>query len=370
MFRATISGLCVAHVVGTIEQGALMQNQANAEDFDAMDTPRLPKHHPAHGSQERSRQRLTQLQSNAQMLEHKYKAILHAKVEKVAAAGAGAASSHNMHVSKRAANEFIPKADAISSLEEMLASIADALENERGLNQNLIDDQEAVLDQCNQVRHDEFDMPRYMDYYFYAATMTHICDNFNSCWDAAWSEWEQLRDHTKNLEATQKLIWKSLKKVSCYVEKIKLNNPSAADIQACVSEDPDTSPLNITYEPPTQDACDICDVKSDMGIKETDVAVDKWWEHARSHNRIKTKRNPDEGIVNSVKIMYEMLEKKGLTDQHQVANTHTASRPTNAAKQKPWQHVFSPCLSSRLLPPQRRRLGHCATAPRCNLLPR
>jgi len=313
MFRAVVSGLCVAHVSGTGEHGALMQSQANTEDLDAIllasgdssDRPRLSKHHAAHASHERSRQKLTELQSNAQMLEQKYRAILHAKVEKAASKTA----SSNTHMIKRGANEWVPAEDLFDPVDSLLGSMMEKLKEERDANQKLIDDQEQVLRDCNDRRHDDFDLPRYMDYYFYAATMTHICDNFKTCWNAAHADWIVLRDNTKILESTQKLIWKVMKKAKCYVEHIRKNTPTTQDIQECVTLDIPTDILNIEYEEIVQDVCDICDVKSDLGIRETEHAVDDWWNHVRTH------RKPDEGIVNSVKIMYEMLAKKGLVDQ-------------------------------------------------------
>lgn len=250
---------------------------------------------------------MTELQSNAQMLEQKYRAILHAKVEKVA--GKSSSASAASHVTKRGANEWVPAEDLFDPVDSLLSSMMDKLKEERDANQKLIDDQEQVLRDCNNKRHDDFDLPRYMDYYFYAATMTHICDNFKTCWSSAHADWVVLRDNTKILEQTQKLIWKVMKKAKCYVEHIRRNQPTQQDIQECVTLDIPTDILDIEYEEIVQDVCDICDVKSDLGIRETEHAIDDWWGHVRTH------RKADEGIVNSVKIMYEMLAKKGLVDQ-------------------------------------------------------
>jgi len=266
MFRAAVSGLCVAQVFGTGEHGALMQSQANTEDLDAIllanadssEKPKFAKHH-AHGSHERSRQKMTELQSNAQMLEQKYRAILHAKVEKTASASSASTVIHGV---KRGAHEWVPAEDLFDPVDDLLKSMEDTLLDEKKLNQNLIEDAKDVLNACNNKRRDEFDLPRYMDYYYYAKTIKHICSNFNTCFDAAQSDWDALRENTEILEKSQKLIWKVMEKARCYVDKIRKNTPSKADIQTCVDLDPSTSILDITYDPEVvKDVCDICSVQ-------------------------------------------------------------------------------------------------------------
>jgi len=358
MFRVTFSGLCVAQVFGTGEHGALMQSQANTEDLDAIllantdssDKPRLSKHHFAHSSHERSRAKLTELQSSAHMLEQKYKAILHAKVETAGAATASNVVHATNGVTKRGADEWVPAADLFDPVDLALNTMEETLKSENTLNQDLINKAKDVLEECNMVRRDEFDLPRYMDYYYYAKTIDHICINFNECWNAAERDWDALRANTEILEESQKLIWRVMEKARCYVQQIKKNQPTRQDIEQCVSLDIDTSPLNIVYDPEiVKDVCDICSVQTVPVSDNFDDTIDtdghagsggintergRTWA-ARHH------RKPEEGIVNAAKVMFEMLEKKGLMDQHVVEQeeVYRANREVaacNTVKRATW----------------------------------
>lgn len=345
MLRAIVSGLCAAHAVGTGEHGALMQSQANTEDLDAIllatqassDKPRLAKHHSSHGSHERSRQKLTELQSNAQMLEQKYRAILHAKVEKTATATSRVVPTAG---AKRKPHEFVAASEMFDDLDDLLAQMQTDLLDEKRLNQELMDKANETLTNCNIVRHDNLSMPRFMDYYTFWATSDHFCTGYETCYTEGKAIWDELKENTQILEKTQKLIWKVMGKARCYVSKIRKSNPSREDIAFCVNEDVPTHELNIKYDPVAAHfACTPCQLEN--------ASIYEWTQNGDP----RTRHDPSLGIMNTIDVMIEMLEKKGLIDQFEMEqslleeyNNHLAE--CNTAKTNSWAEETIDQLSS------------------------
>lgn len=347
MIRGVVSGLCVARVLGTGEHGALMQSQANTEDLDsilfesgsASERPRS-KSHSSHSVHERNRARLMELQNNAQMLEKKYKAILHAKVEKTEKTEK---SSHRQeaHVAKRDANEWAPKEAVFSTFDTAIQTMRDALKREKARNQENIDEAEDALISCNMERRDEFDLPRYMDYYVYMETIKHFCRNFESCWSVAKQNWDSTSANVRLLEVSQKDIWEILKKAECFVTHIRKEDPTQVDFNECVNLNNvdlgnaiNTTVLDIDYPVTEKDVCDICSMQKESYEKRSTDALEKAW-RVRHHNK------PRMGIMNTAKAMYEMLKKRGFKEQHEeeqqaIVDANTEVGDCNRAKEKTW----------------------------------
>lgn len=77
--------------------------------------------------------------------------------------------------------------------------------------------------------------------------------------------------NVEELEAAQKMVWISLQKIFCYMDKIKDArktgmNPTAADITSCTSLQPPTTELDISYPTPEPETyCDQTTVQYQPG---------------------------------------------------------------------------------------------------------
>lgn len=97
-------------------------------------------------------------------------------------------------------------------------------------------------------------------YCAYTSRVVAVCTEHNGCYRREVSNLGVTRGSVEDLEKEQKIIYKMVKKVQCYVGKLrdaeKNNMPEQKDITYCSGLDPDDSSLNIDYkQPDPQSAC-------------------------------------------------------------------------------------------------------------------
>lgn len=104
-------------------------------------------------------------------------------------------------------------------------------------------------------------------YCSYASRVTTVCTEQNSCYTQQVANHGVTKSSVEDLEKEQKIIYKMVKKVQCYVGKLreaeKNNMPTQADIADCSSRDPDASSLTITYDDPAPQSA--CMANTDLG---------------------------------------------------------------------------------------------------------
>jgi len=101
----------------------------------------------------------------------------------------------------------------------------------------------------------------------FASKLDRVCSQYTTCHSAADADWGSVNTSVHALEASQKIVFKMLRKVMCYIttlsEATADKMPTQIDIKKCqelgslAGEQIDTTKLDITYTtPPPQDVCD------------------------------------------------------------------------------------------------------------------
>lgn len=104
-------------------------------------------------------------------------------------------------------------------------------------------------------------------YCAYTARVIGVCTEHNDCYTRETNNLGVTRGSVEDLEREQKIIYKMVKKVQCYVGKLrdaeKNNMPTQADITDCSGRNPDASTLDIQYKDPEPQSA--CMANSDLG---------------------------------------------------------------------------------------------------------
>lgn len=109
--------------------------------------------------------------------------------------------------------------------------------------------------QCDKEQHDYEEA-----FCKYALLLDEKCEVHTTCYAAKKESREDIQPTVEELETSQKLVWKMVQKVECYIGKIELaaeRNPTAADLEECTNLIPTAGQLDVTYTPP--DAPMVCD---------------------------------------------------------------------------------------------------------------
>lgn len=94
----------------------------------------------------------------------------------------------------------------------------------------------------------------------YAALLDHTCGEYDTCYVAKTESRNDIGGTVVELETSQKLVWKMIQKIECYIDKLQNapnQMPTDADMRFCVNMVPNAGDLNITYtEAPGRITCD------------------------------------------------------------------------------------------------------------------
>lgn len=100
------------------------------------------------------------------------------------------------------------------------------------------------------------------DFCLYSQELRDTCSTHHSCYTKGVADKAVTVANVQELEAAQKMVWVSLQKIYCYMNKLKDagiagKNPTAADIQTCTDLQPSKEPLDIDY--PAEEPETYCD---------------------------------------------------------------------------------------------------------------
>jgi len=101
----------------------------------------------------------------------------------------------------------------------------------------------------------------------YKVKLTLTCESHEGCYKAALDNRETVMKDLKLKEASEKIMWKSCKKVRCYLDMLDATQEAKEqNFEACKQLEPDTDHLNVVYEeaPPEED-CDTDSVSTVPG---------------------------------------------------------------------------------------------------------
>lgn len=133
--------------------------------------------------------------------------------------------------------------------EELLHAIAEASECKGELSVEV-----AKSADCDEAQ-DKFELA----FCEYDQVLTQTCNTLDSCYEAAIADRTAIVDGVTELETNQKVVYKMVQKVRCYVEamKTKFKTLKTSDIQHCEDMGLDASTLTITKPKPDPKApCD------------------------------------------------------------------------------------------------------------------
>merc|ERR1719201_1942269 len=100
------------------------------------------------------------------------------------------------------------------------------------------------------------------DFCLYSQELRETCSVHHSCYNQAIADRSVTVENVGELESAQKMVWKALQKIFCYMDKLKNagltgQNPTSQDITDCTALEPATDPLDI--EKPAPEAETFCD---------------------------------------------------------------------------------------------------------------
>lgn len=87
----------------------------------------------------------------------------------------------------------------------------------------------------------------------YGNRVREVCAAYDTCYNKQTSNWDQAEGSIKKLEAEQKIIYRMLGRIRCFLNVLyeKVNNgevPEQSDIDACVAGTVTDEPLNVAYD--------------------------------------------------------------------------------------------------------------------------
>lgn len=86
----------------------------------------------------------------------------------------------------------------------------------------------------------------------YATLLDATCAHFTTCYEAKKESREDIEITVRELETSQKLVWKMVQKIQCYISKIEkaiTETPTPEDLKQCTDMIPTAGDLDITYTP-------------------------------------------------------------------------------------------------------------------------
>jgi len=122
---------------------------------------------------------------------------------------------------------------------------------------------EAKADTCDDNQHTF--KKAYCDY---GKALNQECKDHGDCYARELTSYQGTKKSVEALEIEQKTIYKMVKKVQCYINKLKDakvgSMPEQKDINDCVGENPTTTPLDITY--PEVESQAECQLNSQLNL--------------------------------------------------------------------------------------------------------
>merc|ERR1719454_645600 len=105
--------------------------------------------------------------------------------------------------------------------------------------------QEGVVNQNCDDKQKSFELK----FCLYDQKLTSTCRTLDSCYSEKIEERKTVVESIQELEKNQKVVYKMVQKVKCYVDKMKTKFTTLAksDIQECENRDPSTTTLDIDY---------------------------------------------------------------------------------------------------------------------------
>lgn len=87
----------------------------------------------------------------------------------------------------------------------------------------------------------------------YGQRVREVCATYDTCYGKQTSNWDQASTSIQKLEAEQKIIYRMLGRIRCFLNVLydKVNNgevPTQADIDACVGATVTDEPLDVAYD--------------------------------------------------------------------------------------------------------------------------
>lgn len=91
----------------------------------------------------------------------------------------------------------------------------------------------------------------------YKVELTMTCETHGSCYAEALTNRETVMTELKLKEASEKIMWKSCKKVRCYLDMLDATKVNQADFDECKRQEADTAHLDVVYpDAPAKEDCD------------------------------------------------------------------------------------------------------------------
>lgn len=128
----------------------------------------------------------------------------------------------------------------------------------------------------------------------FANKLDRVCSQYTNCHSAAEVDWTSVNTSVHALEASQKIVFKMLRKVMCYITTLSEASadkmPTQADIKKCqelgsnAGEAIDTSKLDVTYTPPP--AAEVCDTLPGAHKPGTGKFASMEYTHTRHDGRV------------------------------------------------------------------------------------
>jgi len=100
----------------------------------------------------------------------------------------------------------------------------------------------------------------------YEVLITTTCEAHSTCYESAVQNRGVVMSNTKTKEASEKIMWKSCKKVRCYLDMLNATQISQGGFDKCKKQEADVKHLAVTYDPaPAKVDCDSSPVKTVPG---------------------------------------------------------------------------------------------------------
>jgi len=107
----------------------------------------------------------------------------------------------------------------------------------------------------------------------YEVSLTTTCQIHSTCYEDAVLNRGIVMANLKTKEASEKIMWKSCKKVRCYLDMLDATQVTQEGFNACKQQEDDTGHLDVVYpDAPAKEVCDTTPV--------TTVPGDKAWDEA------------------------------------------------------------------------------------------
>lgn len=151
-------------------------------------------------------------------------------------------------------NYFVASDDVGPNYQSVPQALLDAIEHAEDCKDSL--HKEKLVSQDCDAKQRTFEMAFCM----YDLTLRTTCTALDSCYSAATADLNLVNTSVAELETNQKVVYKMVQKVKCYVDAMSANfkTLTASHIKTCEDQKHDASKLDISYKPVVPKvACDL-----------------------------------------------------------------------------------------------------------------